>query len=300
MRIHRFALPLIVALAPLALPAASYAAETAITLTVAVSPPALLVDEQPAIPGPGYLWTPGYWAYTASNYYWVPGAWVEPPAIGLLWTPGYWDYSGRAYAFRAGYWGPTVGFYGGIDYGFGYTGVGYSGGRWEGRELRYNSAVNHLTVNIHNTYNERVTVNANETRVAFHGGKGGTTVQETAEERTAARAKHSGATENQAAHEKAAVLEKHSGVTEQRRGDVPAKADATKTVPPTDVKKSEFRNVAPEKSGKQPTPNANTAGAMHPVKPDRATAVKPAAGSPQVAAKPEHATAEATENGKRE
>ena len=30
------------------------------------------------LPGPGYIWTPGYWAYDpADGYYWVPGTWVR-------------------------------------------------------------------------------------------------------------------------------------------------------------------------------------------------------------------------------
>jgi WXXGXW repeat (2 copies) len=47
---------------------------------------------QPEIPAPGYIWTPGYWAYGTDGYYWVPGTWVQPPAVGLLWTPGYWGW----------------------------------------------------------------------------------------------------------------------------------------------------------------------------------------------------------------
>ena len=37
--------------------------------------------------------------------------------------------------FDSGYWGPVVGFYGGIDYGFGYFGRGFEGGRWERRGI---------------------------------------------------------------------------------------------------------------------------------------------------------------------
>jgi len=48
----------------------------------------------------------------------------------LLWTPGYWAWQNDAYVWYAGYWGPTVGFYGGIDYGFGYPGSGFYGGYW--------------------------------------------------------------------------------------------------------------------------------------------------------------------------
>ena len=52
-----------------------------------------------------------------------PGVWVEPPQPGLLWTPGYWGFVNGAYLFHRGYWGAQIGFYGGINYGFGYDGL---------------------------------------------------------------------------------------------------------------------------------------------------------------------------------
>jgi hypothetical protein len=55
-------------------------------------PPPMPVYDQPPIPEPGYLWTPGYWSHNGEDYYWVPGTWVEPPQPGLLWTPGYWGF----------------------------------------------------------------------------------------------------------------------------------------------------------------------------------------------------------------
>src|SRR5262249_20289954 len=76
----------------------------------------------------GYIWTPGYWAYGDDGFFWVPGTWVLIPEPGLLWTPGYWGWDdGGFYVFHDGYWGLHVGFYGGIDYGFGYVGFGYQG-----------------------------------------------------------------------------------------------------------------------------------------------------------------------------
>ena len=42
-------------------------------------PPPLPDYEQPPPPADGYIWTPGYWAWSPTGYYWVPGAWVEPP-----------------------------------------------------------------------------------------------------------------------------------------------------------------------------------------------------------------------------
>ncbi len=70
----------------------------------------------------GYLWTPGYWAWSddIQDYYWVPGTWVLAPQPGYLWTPGYWGGEGAVFLWHAGYWGPQVGFYGGINYGYGY------------------------------------------------------------------------------------------------------------------------------------------------------------------------------------
>ena len=117
-----------------------------VAISVDFAPPPLPVYDQSPIPGPGYIWVPGYWMWTADvGWYWVPGTWVLPPAVGLLWTPGYWAYNDGAYAFYDGYWAPEVGFYGGIDYGFGYTGDGYEGGYWNNGAFFYNTAVNTIT-----------------------------------------------------------------------------------------------------------------------------------------------------------
>ncbi len=128
MRNFRFLQWFLLAFLVLAIPASSQA-QIAVGISVHIGPPALPVYAQPMCPGMGYLWTPGYWAYGPDGYYWVPGTWVLAP-VGLLWTPGYWGWGGGAFAWHAGYWGPHVGFYGGINYGFGYGGVGFVGGRW--------------------------------------------------------------------------------------------------------------------------------------------------------------------------
>src|ERR1700730_9557079 len=114
------------------IPAAS-SAKISVGMAVRFAPPVLPVYEQPLCPGEGYIWTPGYWAYDYDDddYYWVPGTWVLAPEVGFLWTPGYWAWVNESFIFNEGYWGPRVGFYGGIVYGFGYFGEGYEGGRWE-------------------------------------------------------------------------------------------------------------------------------------------------------------------------
>jgi hypothetical protein len=182
-------------------PRSSSAAQIAIS--VRVGPPPLPVYDQPLCPGPGYIWTPGYWAYDPDNgYYWVPGTWVVAPEPGFLWTPGYWGWSGGLFLWHGGYWGPHVGFYGGINYGFGYTGVGYEGGYWRGREFFYNRTVNNVNaVNIRNVYNRNVVNNVSVTRVAYNGGPGGITARPAAGEMTAEHERHIAATSLQQQHQ---------------------------------------------------------------------------------------------------
>jgi WXXGXW repeat (2 copies) len=198
MRRHYALLALLPVLAAVS-PAPSHAQLISIT----IAPPALPVYVQPAIPAPGYIWTPGYWAYADAGYFWVPGTWVLPPTVGLLWTPGYWGWREGIYAWNGGYWGPTVGFYGGVNYGFGYGGVGFAGGMWRGGAFVYNRSVNNFgTVNITNVYNKTVIVNNNH--VAFNGGAGGIAVQPSAAERVAMNQPHTAATAVQTQHQQTA------------------------------------------------------------------------------------------------
>ena len=196
---------LIAALTLVALPVVSPAG-LFVGVSVNIAPPVLPVYVQPPCPAPGYIWIPGYWAWD-DDYYWVPGTWVLAPAVGLLWTPGYWGWAEGAYLWHAGYWGPHVGFYGGIDYGFGYTGVGYQGGYWQGSRFYYNRAVTNInTTNITNVYNRTVVnnVNVNVTRVSFNGGAGGVAVRPTAAELSAEHERHLGSTPVQHQQEQSA------------------------------------------------------------------------------------------------
>ena len=103
-----------------------------VSISIGLAPPPLPVYAQPACPDDGYIWTPGYWTYSDNAYTWTQGSWEQPPEAGDLWTPAYWGWDGNAYDFYPGYWGQSVGYYGGIDYGYGYGGNGYGGGRWQG------------------------------------------------------------------------------------------------------------------------------------------------------------------------
>lgn len=186
------------------IPASSYAG---VFVSVGFAPPPLPVYVQPPCPEPGMMWTPGYWAYGADGYYWVPGAWVPAPYVGALWTPGYWGWGGGLYVWHPGYWGPHVGYYGGVNYGFGYMGVGFVGGMWHGGVFAYNTAVMHVgvggvwanhvyvdrTIVVHNTI-------VNDRHVAFSGGPGGIRHEPSPEERMAEHDHHMERTSFQTQH----------------------------------------------------------------------------------------------------
>lgn len=205
-KIHIVGLILLAAVAMVLMPARS-SAQISVGVAVHIGPPALPVYDQPICPGAGYLWTPGYWAYGPDGYYWVPGTWVMAPTVGFLWTPGFWGWGGGGYFWHAGYWGPHVGFYGGINYGFGYGGVGFVGGRWNGGVFAYNTAVMHVnTTVIHNTYVDRTVINNVNVNnhVAFNGGVGGVNARPNSAELAAGHENHVAPTAMQTQHEHAA------------------------------------------------------------------------------------------------
>jgi len=173
------------------------------------APPALPQYVQPPCPGDGYLWTPGYWAWGTGGYYWVPGVWVLPPSPGLLWTPGYWGFYGGYYGWHHGYWGATIGFYGGVNYGFGYYGHGFAGGRWEGGHFMYNSAVWHVGGGIHNVYVDRTVVHeGGGVRASFNGPHGVNARPAAGEERLMSHANHIEKTPAQVSHQQSMATER--------------------------------------------------------------------------------------------
>src|SRR6266446_7470254 len=178
-------------------------AQVGIGISVRVGPPALPIYAQPLCPGPGYFWTPGYWAWDDDDgYYWVPGTWVVAP-VGMLWTPGYWAFSDGFYGWHGGYWGPHVGFYGGINYGFGYGGVGFYGGEWRGGSFFYNRSVTNVNVtNVTNVYNRTVIVN--NTRNVSYNGPGGVQARPTPQEQRFSHEPHNAVLTAQIQHEHAA------------------------------------------------------------------------------------------------
>ena len=191
------------------IPASSWAG---VFISVGFAPPALpvlVLADQPPCPEAGLMWTPGYWAYGADGYFWVPGTWVAAPQAGFLWTPGYWGWGAGLYAWHPGYWGQHVGYYGGVNYGFGYMGIGFAGGAWRGNTFAYNTAVVRVnTTVIHNTYVDNTIVRnntvVNNNHVAYSGGPGGVNHPPTAQENSYSHEQHMAPTAMQTQHETAA------------------------------------------------------------------------------------------------
>jgi hypothetical protein len=215
MKLHRSVSRwLLLALVVTSFSAASFAQiGIGIGISVRIGPPALPIYAQPICPGPGMLWTPGYWAWNDDGgYYWVPGTWVVAP-VGMLWTPGYWGYTGGFYGWHGGYWGPHIGFYGGINYGFGYGGVGFAGGEWRGGGFYYNRSVTNVSVtNVTNVYNKTVIVN-NTTTTSFNG-EGGVKAEPTPQEQAAANEPHTPPLAAQTQHETLAAQNKQNFASE--------------------------------------------------------------------------------------
>jgi WXXGXW repeat (2 copies) len=240
----------------------SHASFGQIAISVSFGPPALPVYEQPICPEDGYIWTPGFWYYSDDDgYYWVPGTWVEAPQPGYLWTPGYWGWGDNGvFIFHEGYWGEHVGFYGGIDYGFGYGGRGYDGGRWDNGHFFYNTYVNHVNeTTIHNTYRTTVIEN-NTTRVSYNGGNGGIEARPTTQEETYSREQHVG---------RVAAQEQH---IQQARSNPQLRAANNQGKPPiaATAKPGDFRTgVVPARQagGAYKAPPANAARAGNETRP---------------------------------
>jgi hypothetical protein len=266
--------------------------------SAADAPPPLLNYEQAPCPDDGYLWTPGYWGWRGAGYYWVPGAWVQPPRAGLLWTPGYWTFMGGLYLFHAGYWGPHIGYYGGINYGYGYVGSGYVGGRWVDNAFVYNKAVSNVNASvIHHTYSETVADHVAVNNVSYNGGPGGATATPTADERAAAAEPHMSATPRQ---RQIALQSASNPELMARTNTAHPFIAATKTSavakPPGVVKVESATETtasgAHSRTHAQPTTTLRPQGAVgHPIPRDTAAHTPDEANSEHPAAsKPTHAT----------
>ena len=67
-------------------------------------PPAPRIGVMGIAPGPGYMWTDGYWDQRGGRWVWVNGQWLRPPHRRAVWVSGAWIQEGHRWRFRRGYW----------------------------------------------------------------------------------------------------------------------------------------------------------------------------------------------------
>lgn len=267
-------------------------AHAQITVSVRVGPPPLPFYAQPMLVGEGYLWLPGYWAWSAEDfdYFWVPGTWALAPQPGFLWTPGWWGFENSAYFWHGGYWAEQVGYYGGIDYGYGYSGYGYQGGRWDRGHFHYNSSVNNIRGDTTRyVYRSTSFSNHNSNRASFNGGPGGVIARPTAVEVQQQAGRHTGPTSNQQQHERQALTTPTQ--RQSRNNGAPPVAATPRPNEFTSPGAVKSRATRPQPDESKPTPAAVQAPREADRTKDRATdripdrstngkpAARPAAGS---------------------
>src|SRR5262245_55632880 len=71
---------------------------------VRYGPPAPRYGAGGYAPGPGYVWTDGYWDWRGRDWHWMSGSWVRPPRPRAVWVTPRWYQDGRHWRFRRGYW----------------------------------------------------------------------------------------------------------------------------------------------------------------------------------------------------
>src|SRR5262249_13188219 len=71
---------------------------------VRVGPPAPVVERVVVAPGPGYVWTPGYYRWDGRAYAWVSGGYALPPRAHAVWRCGHWAHERRGWFWVDGRW----------------------------------------------------------------------------------------------------------------------------------------------------------------------------------------------------
>ena len=100
-----------------------------------------------------------------------------------------------------------MGFYGGLNYGYGYSGWGYQGGRCEQGGFWYNRAASNVRPGTaRHVYGNRPAIAARLGRVSFNGWSAGVSARATGAERQVQAVSNSGPSAPQMAHERDALV----------------------------------------------------------------------------------------------
>jgi hypothetical protein len=73
-------------------------------VAVRVAPPPPRYGVVGFAPGPGYVWTDGYWDWRGGSWFWVGGRWLRPPHPRAVWVPGHWREGRHWRRFERGHW----------------------------------------------------------------------------------------------------------------------------------------------------------------------------------------------------
>ena len=71
---------------------------------VAYGPPAPRYGVIGVAPGPGYVWTEGFWDLRGGSWVWVGGHWMRPPRARAVWVRPEWRHEGNRWRFHDGHW----------------------------------------------------------------------------------------------------------------------------------------------------------------------------------------------------
>jgi YXWGXW repeat-containing protein len=71
--------------------------------TVAIAPPAPVVETYGVAPRPGYVWIGGYWNWVGGRHVWVGGHW-DAPHPGYRWEAHRWVHGRDGWHLREGRW----------------------------------------------------------------------------------------------------------------------------------------------------------------------------------------------------
>lgn len=89
-------------LAALAAPAAQ--AQVSFGIAIGSAPPPLRYEVRPPIPGPGYIWTDGFYEPYGGRYRWHRGYWQQPPYANAYYVHPHWDHYPDGWHQHEGYW----------------------------------------------------------------------------------------------------------------------------------------------------------------------------------------------------
>jgi hypothetical protein len=92
-------IPVVIAFTLMLIPAAVMA-----QTVIRVAPPPVVVERPGPVPGPRYVWIPGYQRWNGHGYVWVRGHYVVAPHPGAVWIPATYVARSGGYIFIAGHW----------------------------------------------------------------------------------------------------------------------------------------------------------------------------------------------------